>query len=145
MYAPQSHRRNGRDDAPTDAHVLHDDGTNFRRTAPPRTLDADALDSMSAPDAVGVERGTPAFAVAAARGVAFNVETRREAGAIAVLYLTADRERVIERWFPTSATPPRACIAPDGRLSEAGEAARGHAAALDYHDEATDDEGGAER
>lgn len=90
-----------------------------------------------APDLDAGDGEVPVYAVAHRRGVVQNTARRREYEALAVLYVTADGERAVERWVTPaelSATARALCV-DESALSESGEGARTYAPIARKHPE----------
>jgi len=94
---------------------------------------------MESPDAM-VDDGVAMFAVAALEGVMTFAEEGHQFEATCVLYLSTDDEQALERYFPRGlVSAPRACVADEEQLFEAGENARSRAGQLVLHPEVADE------
>ncbi|WP_435065907.1 hypothetical protein [Halobaculum sp. EA56] len=113
------------------------DADRFTAVTSPRQIAADDIPRMAEPDQLTDDAPrSMAFAVGVRPGVVHNVDARREYNATAVLYMTEDGERVVERWIAGGLTEaPRATIVADDRLDTVGLNAARLADALATHPE----------
>ncbi len=104
-----------------------------------QNLEKDALLRMESPDPM-VTEGVAMYAVAAREGVMTLVEDGYQFEATVVLYLSEDAEYALERFFRRGLeSAPRACIAAEEQLAEAGPGARSRDHLLSNHPEVGDE------
>jgi hypothetical protein len=123
-------------------HEGSTDPENRRIVTPnaPAPMTAEKLAQCADPDHLDVDADERAvYAVAHQQGVIQWLDDRREYEAMGVLYVSADGERAVERWYRAAAgefgAVERAFVADASELSPTGDAAKRYAPVVQRHEE----------